>query len=153
MVVSDGLPVAVDRIARVLPMEQEKIESPSCACGSRLGITQLHLGKSITQGRHFGGTRWTAVRRGKFRTRCSPNRLSRSTTSRSGSGVDVRPERERLLERRDELTEVTAPPAKEVQATVIVGADDPGGFLDDFLQSFGGEFADRWRAEAGRRGP
>jgi hypothetical protein len=54
-------------------------------------------------------------------------------------GVDARAERERREERRDELAEVTVPLAKEVEGTVLVGADDPGGFLDDFLEPFGGD--------------
>ena len=51
-------------------------------------------------------------------------------------GVDVRAERECREERRDELAEVTVPLAQEVEGTVLVGADDPGGFLDDFLEPF-----------------
>jgi len=52
--------------------------------------------------------------------------------------VDVRPERERREERRDELAEVAVPPTKEVEAAVLIGADNPGRFLDDSLKSFGG---------------
>jgi len=44
--------------------------------------------------------------------------------------VHVRPERERREKRRDEPTEVPRALPEEVEAAVIVGTDNPAGFLD-----------------------